>query len=72
MKKKTYIINHIPIKQVTKIEYYLNERCINMTGSKNAREPNEKKRFSIIYQRTKVQKLGSPKNERAKKTSLTI
>jgi len=28
-----------------------------------------KKRFFIIYQRTKVQKLGSPKNERAKKIS---
>jgi hypothetical protein len=26
-----------------------------------------KKKNSIIYQRTKVQKLGSPKNERAKK-----
>jgi hypothetical protein len=26
------------------------------------------KRFSIVYQRSKIQKLGSPKNERAKKT----
>ncbi len=38
-----------------------------MGGSKIAKEPNEKERFSIIYQRIKVQKLGSPKNERAKK-----
>jgi hypothetical protein len=35
-----------------------------MGGSKNTKEPNGKKRFSIIYQRTKVQKLDSPKNER--------
>ncbi len=34
-----------------------------MDGSKNAKEPNEKKKFSIIYQKTKVQKLGSLKNE---------
>jgi len=27
-----------------------------------------KKRFSITYQRTKVQKLGSPENKRAEKT----
>jgi len=39
-----------------------------MGGSKFAREPNGKKRFSIIYQRTKVKKLGTPKNERAEKT----
>jgi hypothetical protein len=38
-----------------------------MGGSKNAKEPN-KKIFSIIYQRTKIHKLGSPNNGRAKKT----
>jgi len=38
-----------------------------MGGSKIAKEPNEKKKFSIIYQKTKVQKLGSPKNEKAEK-----
>jgi len=27
-----------------------------------------KKRFFIVYQSTKIQKLGSPKNEKAKKT----
>jgi hypothetical protein len=27
-----------------------------------------KKKFSIVYQKTKVQKLGSPKNERVEKT----
>ncbi len=42
-----------------------------MGGSKNAKVPNEKKN-SIIYQRTKVQKMGGPKNERVEKTYLTI
>ncbi len=37
-----------------------------MGGSKIVKEPNEKKKY--IYQKTKVQKLGSPKNERAEKT----
>jgi hypothetical protein len=39
-----------------------------MGGSKIAKEHNEKKRFFITYQRTKVQKLVSPKNERVQKT----
>jgi len=39
-----------------------------MGGSKIGKEPNEKKRFFIIYQSTKIQKLGSPKNKRVKKT----
>jgi len=43
-----------------------------MGGSKNVKEHNEKTRFSIVYQRTKVQKLGSPKNERVEKIKLTI
>jgi hypothetical protein len=49
-------------------KYYIDKICTNMNGSKNVKKPNEKKRFSIIYQRTKVQKLGSPKNDRAEKT----
>jgi hypothetical protein len=40
-----------------------------MDGSKNAKKHDKKKRFSIIYQRTKIQKLGSPKNEKVKKPS---
>jgi len=48
-------------------KYYIDKRSTNMGGSKNAKEPNEKKRFSIIYQRTKVQKLNSPKLTRLKK-----
>jgi hypothetical protein len=39
-----------------------------MGGSKNAKEPNEKKRLSIIYLRTKVQKVSNSKNEGVKKT----
>jgi hypothetical protein len=35
-----------------------------MGGSKNVKEPNGKKKFFIIYQRTKVQKVGSPKHEK--------
>jgi hypothetical protein len=34
---------------------------------KNSREPNENKRFFIIYQKTKFQKLGNPKNEKVEK-----
>jgi hypothetical protein len=44
---------------VTKEKYYIDKRCTNMGGSKNVKKPNEKKRFSIIYQRTKVQKLSN-------------
>ncbi len=39
-----------------------------MGGSKIAKKPNEKKGFSMIYQRTKVQNLGIPKNKKANKT----
>jgi hypothetical protein len=39
-----------------------------MGGWKIAKEPNGKKRFSITYQTTKVQKLGSPKNKKVEKT----
>ncbi len=37
-----------------------------MGASKNVKEPNEKKVLGF-YQRKRVQKLGSPKNERAEK-----
>jgi hypothetical protein len=39
-----------------------------MGGWKIVKEPNEKKRLSITDQRTKVEKLGSLKNKKAKKT----
>jgi hypothetical protein len=38
-----------------------------MGGSKNAKELNGEKKISILYQRTKVQKMGSLKNEGVKK-----
>jgi len=41
-------------------KYCIDKRCTSMGGSKNAKEHNEKKK-SIIYQRTKVPKLGNPK-----------
>jgi len=39
-----------------------------MGGWKIAKEPNEKKRLSITYHKTKVQKLDNPKNKRLEKT----
>jgi len=39
-----------------------------MGGSKNVKGYKEKKGFSIIYQRTNIKKLDSPKNERVEKT----
>jgi hypothetical protein len=49
-------------------KYYIDKRCTKMDGSKNAKEPNEKNKLSILYQSTKIQKLGSPKNKRVEKT----
>ncbi len=48
-------------------KYYIDIRCTNMGASKNVKKHNEK-RFFIVYQKTKIQKLGSPKSERAEKT----
>jgi len=53
---------------VTRKKYYIDKRCTNMGGSKIIKKSNEKKRFSLIYQRIKVKKLGSPKNDRVEKT----
>jgi hypothetical protein len=50
---------------VTRRKYYIDKRCKKMGGSKNVKKPNEQKWLSIIYQRAKVQKVGSPKNELA-------
>jgi len=32
---------------VTKRKSYIDKRCTNVGGSKNVKEPNEKKKFSI-------------------------
>jgi hypothetical protein len=52
---------------VTKRKYYIDKRYTKMGGCKIAKNPM-KIRFSITYQRTKVKKLGSPKNKKAEKT----
>ncbi len=57
---------------MTKRKYYIDKRCTKMGGSKFAKKPNEKKRFSLIYSMTKVQKLCSPNSKKAKKTLLAI
>ncbi len=51
-----------------KRKYYIDKICTKMGGSKNVKIPNEKKKYSIVYQRTKVQKMDNTKNERVKKT----
>jgi hypothetical protein len=46
---------------VIKRKYYIDKRCTKMGGLEIVRELNEKKRFFIMYQMTKVQKLGNLK-----------
>jgi hypothetical protein len=48
---------------VIRRKYYIDKRCTKMGGSKN-----ENKRFSIVYQRIKVQKMSNQKNEGIEKT----
>ncbi len=67
-KKKTYIINHIPIKQVWLKENIILIKDVQIWVDQKMLKITMKKKFFIIYQRTRIQKLGSPKNERAKKT----
>ncbi len=66
MKKKTYIIKHIPIKQmwlegniilIKDVKIWVDQKMLKNTMKKK-----------VFYRRTKVQKLGSPKNERVEKT----
>jgi hypothetical protein len=67
MKNKIYMINHIPIKQVWLEENIILIKYVQKwVDQKLLKNPMEF--FFIIYQRTKIQKLGSPKNERVKKT----
>jgi hypothetical protein len=39
---------------VTKRKYYIDRRCTNMGGSKNVKEPNEKKGFLSKDQSSKI------------------
>ncbi len=67
MIKKTYMINHISIKQMwLKENIILIKKCTKMGGSKNVKDPIKKMLF-IVYQRTKVQKMGNPRNEGVEK-----
>jgi hypothetical protein len=52
---------------VTGRKYYIDKRCTKM-DEKLLKNLIIKKRLSITYHRTKVQKLGSPKNKRVDKT----
>jgi hypothetical protein len=62
MKNNTHMINHIPIKQVWLEENIILLKDVQKWVDKNLKNPM-KTRVFIIYQRTKVQKLGSLKNE---------
>jgi len=53
---------------VTKRKHYINKGCTKIDGPKILINPMKKKRFYLICQWTKVQKVGIPKNERVKKT----
>jgi hypothetical protein len=53
IKKKTYMIIHIPIKQMWLEENIIDKRCIKMGGSKNAKKPNEK---MVLYSISKDQR----------------
>ncbi len=67
--KKIYMINHIPIKQMWPEENIILIKDVKKwVDQKLQKNPMKKKGFSMIYQRTKVQKLGIPKNKRVKKT----
>jgi hypothetical protein len=68
-KKKTYMINHIPIKQVRLKENNVLIKYLQNWVDKKMLKNSMKKKV-IVYQRTKVQKMGSPKNEGFKKTNI--
>ncbi len=68
IKKKTYMMNRIPIKQVWLKDIILIKDVKKWVDKKMLKNPMRKKRISIIYQRTKVQKVGSPKIEGVENT----
>ncbi len=68
MKKTTNIINHVPIKQVWLEENIILIKHVQIWVDQKMLKNTMKKRFFIVYQRTKIQKMGNPKNERAEKT----
>ncbi len=62
------MINHIPIKQVWLEENIILIKDVQIWVDQKMLKNTMKKKFSIVYQRTKIQKLGNPKNEKAEKT----
>jgi len=63
IKKKTYMINHIFVKLMwLEKNVILIKDVQKWVDSKMLKNPM-KRGFSIIYQRTKVQKVGSLKND---------
>jgi hypothetical protein len=69
MKKNTYMINHIPIKQVwLKTNIIFIKDVQKWVDQKFLENLMKTKGFFIIYQKTKFLKLGSPKNESVEKT----
>jgi hypothetical protein len=66
MKKKTYMIYHIPIKQMWLEGNIILIKYVQIwVDKKMLKNPKKNK---ILYQRTKIQKLCSPKNEKVEKT----
>jgi nitrogen fixation protein len=58
----------MPIKQVWLEENIILIKNVQIWVNKKMLKNPMKKKFSIIYQRTKVQKFGSLKNDRVEKT----
>jgi len=56
---------------VTQRKYYIDKICTKWGDEKLLKNPMKKTIF-ITYQRTKSQKLGNPKNKRAKETYIII
>jgi hypothetical protein len=64
IKKKTYMINYILIKQLwLEVNIILIKNVQKWVDEKMLKNPMKKKMVFYKYQRTKVQKVGSPKNE---------
>ncbi len=59
MTKKTYIINHIPIKQVWLEENIILIKDVQIWVDQKMLKNTMKKRLCIVYQKTKIQNLGS-------------
>ncbi len=59
----------MPIKQVRLKENIILIKDVQIWVDQKRLKNRMKKRFFLVYQRTKIQKLVSPKNEKVKKTS---